>query len=194
MIELYEFEIANSAGEKLRRGLRMTYLPNGLRIARFMPLGDPKLCEFVGKELAKRIPAGTQALLMPDGKAQAILHVMGRESGLPTYVARKEHKPYMGDVIEGKAHSVTSTKVQPFYLMEEDAREMAYKKVALFDDVVSSGSTIEAMRDILSQIERVTETGVLCVATEGDLRPDVISLTHLPISGTLNTTPRKMIG
>jgi hypothetical protein len=39
--------------------------------------------------------SGTEYLLMPDGKAQALLHVVGRATGLPTVVAKKEIKSYM---------------------------------------------------------------------------------------------------
>ena len=38
---------------------------------------DHELNEALGEVLTPKIPAGTQALLMPDGKAQALLHVLG---------------------------------------------------------------------------------------------------------------------
>ena len=41
------------------------------------------------------IPAGTDLLLMPDGKAQAILHTLARNAKLPSLVAKKEIKSYM---------------------------------------------------------------------------------------------------
>ena len=42
----------------------------GVNVALFNPLGDWELQEALGVALAPRIPAGTDILLMPDGKAQ----------------------------------------------------------------------------------------------------------------------------
>ena len=41
------------------------------------------------------IPAGTEVLLMLDGRAQAMLHTLGRNARLPTIVAKNEIKSYM---------------------------------------------------------------------------------------------------
>jgi hypothetical protein len=53
-------------------------------------LSDTIHCKVLGAALAARMPEGTEYLLMPDGKAQALLHVTGRLTGLPTVVAKKE--------------------------------------------------------------------------------------------------------
>ena len=49
---------------------------------------------------------------MPDGKAQALLHVLGRRTGLPTLIAKKEQKPYMAEpVLKGvRANCMTSVR------------------------------------------------------------------------------------
>ena len=67
----------------------------GVKVALFNPLGEWALNASLAIHLAPKIPPGTEVLFMPDGKAQALLHELGRTSGLPTIVAKKEKKPYM---------------------------------------------------------------------------------------------------
>ena len=47
---------------------------------------DHELNEALGEVLTPKIPPGTQALLMPDGKAQAFLHVLGTRACVCIYV------------------------------------------------------------------------------------------------------------
>ena len=52
------------------------------------------------------------------------------------------------------------------------------------DDVVSSGSTVEGMLDVLAKVN-ATVIGIAAVFTEGDEpNPDVIALGHLPLLRT----------
>ncbi len=153
----------------------------GVRVALFNLLGDWELTEAIGAELAKLIPEGTQALLMPDGKALALLHVMGRISGLPTFVARKELKPYMAaPVLEVGLKSITTDKVQRLFLGRDDADRLAGLNVAIVDDVVSTGGTLLAVRQLLAQAN-AKECAVMAAFTEGEPRTEVIALGRLPL-------------
>ena len=51
----------------------------------------------------------------------------------------------------------------------------------IVDDVVSTGGSIKAMRQLLSACT-ASEAGVLCVFTEGGARDDVIALGDLPVN------------
>jgi adenine phosphoribosyltransferase len=53
--------------------------------------------------------------------------------------------------------------------------------VVIVDDVVSTGGSIKAMRQLLSACT-ASEAGVLCVFTEGGARDDVIALGDLPVN------------
>lgn len=153
----------------------------GVRVALFDPLGDWRVNEEAGKALALKLPSRVDALAMPDGKAQALLHVLGRVTGLPTAVFRKALKPYMRAAAHITFVSITTNKPQTLYVTAEDAQRLVGKRVAVVDDVVSTGSTLKAMRQLLEQIGAVP-VATLAVLTEGPVPPpDVISLGHLPL-------------
>ncbi len=153
----------------------------GVRVALFSLLGDWELVEAAGGTLCLLIPKDVDALIMPDGKAQALLHVMGRLSFLPTFVARKERKPYMGErVLSVEVKSITTARVQSLHLSEDDAQALKGKRVAIVDDVVSSGGTLDAVKELLTKAG-AEHVATLAVFTEGQPREDVISLGHLPL-------------
>ena len=165
----------------VRRHLPIREVAPGIKVALFNLLGDWQLAEEAGRELAKLIPAGVEALLMPDGKAQALLHVMGRASGLPTFVARKERKPYMGDpVVSVTLKSITTNRVQELFIGAEDVSALRGKRVAFVDDVVSTGGTLKALEALAKKID-VSHAATLAIFTEGKPREDVIALGHLPL-------------
>jgi len=176
IINTYRMTIGNIALE-----LPIREVAPGVRVALFNLLGDWKLTEAIGAELAKLIPTGTQALLMPDGKALALLHVMGRISGLPTFVARKELKPYMATpAIEVNVKSITTKKMQQLFLGRDDADRLNGLNVAIVDDVVSTGGTLIAVRELLKKAG-AKNGAVMAVMTEGEARTDVIALGNLPL-------------
>jgi adenine phosphoribosyltransferase len=163
------------------RELPVREVAPGVRVALFSPLGDWELTEAAGIELAKRIPAGTEVLVMPDGKAQALLHVLGRVSHLPTIVARKEKKAYMAEpVLTVAVRSITTQREQRLYIGADDTARLTGMKVVMVDDVISTGGTLLAMCELL--VEAGAELiGVMAVLTEGEPRSDVIALDHLPL-------------
>ena len=167
----------------VKRELPIREVAAGVHIALFNPLGDHELNEALGKALASRVPAGTEVLIMPDGKAQALLHVLGRETGLPTLVARKEIKSYMKKpVIEGRRNEcMTSAGGEAFYLGADDAARIKGFPVAIVDDVISTGGSIAAMKRILD-VSGANLVATICCFTEGKIRDDVISLGHLPVN------------
>jgi adenine phosphoribosyltransferase len=154
----------------------------GISVALFNSLGDWKVNEEAGKALAAKFKTPVDALVMPDGKAQALLHVIGRELKLPTVVARKEKKPYMGDCVSVAVKTMTtSNRVQTLYMAAADAEMLRGKRVAVVDDVVSTGASLNAMKELLANAG-AEYMGTLAVFTEGpDERPDVISLANLPL-------------
>lgn len=163
------------------RDLPVREVAPGVRVALFNILGDWELAEAAGAALAAKLPEGIGALVMPDGKATALLHVMGRVTGLPTFVARKEKKPYMAEPVRAVTYrSITTDREQALYLGADDAAKLAGLKVAIVDDVVSTGGTLVAVRSLMTDVGAET-VAVMALFTEGGGRADVTALGDLPL-------------
>jgi adenine phosphoribosyltransferase len=162
------------------RVLPVRRVPAGIRIAILKLACDPELTEAAGMALAKRMPPDVDIIVMPDGKAQSLLHVVQRETGLPAVLCRKEIKSYMLEpIIDSTATSATTAK-SVFYMDAEDVAAVRGKNVAFLDDVISLGGTSEAIRELLKKAEARTMIE-MAVGTEGDERPNVIALHHFPV-------------
>lgn len=163
------------------RELPIREIAPGIRVALFDILGDWALTEAAGVALAKLLPPGVDATVMPDGKAVGLIHVVGRESGLPTYIPRKEKKPYLAEpVVRVEYKSMTTDRRQTLFLGADHGEALRGKRVAIVDDVVSTGETLAAVRALLEQVG-AEHAATLAVFTEGDERSDVITLGHLPL-------------
>lgn len=169
---------------KVSRRLPVREVAPGVRVALFNILGDWVLTEAAGKALATRLHESGiafDAMVMPDGKATALLHVLGRELRLPTFVARKERKPYMGDAVRSVSYrSITTNREQSLFLSAEDAAALNGKNVIVVDDVVSTGGTIDATKALMSEVGAKV-SGLAAIFCEGKDREDVCSLGLLPL-------------
>lgn len=165
----------------ITRDLPIREVAPGVRVALFNILGDWELAEAAGAALAAKLPEGIGALVMPDGKATALLHVMGRITGLPTFVARKEKKPYMADPVRTVTYrSITTDREQALCLGADDTAKLAGLKVAIVDDVVSTGGTIVAVRSLMTDVG-AEAVAITALFTEGGGRAGVIALGDLPL-------------
>lgn len=164
----------------ISRVLPVRRVPAGIHIAILKLIGDPELTEATGKALAARMPPGVDVIVMPDGKAQPLLHVVQRETGLPAVICRKDIKSYMLEpIIDSTATSATTAR-SVFYMDADDAEAVRDKNVAFLDDVISLGGTSKAIRELLKKA-KARSMIEMAVGTEGDERPDVIALHHFPV-------------
>lgn len=153
---------------------------NGHKLAILDLLGDWELTEILGKRLALFVPYGTEALVMPDGKATALLHVVARELKLPAVVARKKVRPWESPAATATARSITSG-LAGYHLSEESAAKLKGKMVTIVDDVISTGATVGALRSLLGQVG-ARYSGAVAVFTEGSaILQFVTSMGHLDI-------------
>jgi adenine phosphoribosyltransferase len=172
----FHIEVAGVARE-----LPVREVAPGVHLGILLLACDPELTEAAGRALAAKMPADVDVLVMPDSKAQGLLHVVQRESQKPAVLIRKERKSYLVEPVhEVTARSVTTTRLHTFYLGADDAASLQDKVVAILDDVVSSGGTVHALQQLLGHCG-VRKTYVLAVGTEGQPRADVIALTHLEV-------------
>ncbi len=163
------------------RHLPLFEVAPGLRIAIFNMLGDTEVVEAAADALASQLPEA-DALVTPEVKAIPLAHALSVRLGIPYVVVRKILKPYMVGSISTEVVSITTGKPQTLYVDGKDLKFLKGKRVILVDDVVSTGSTLKGLRQLMEQAgaEIVAEAAVF---TEGDPNQwkHIISLGHLPL-------------
>ena len=143
-------------------------------------LGDTSLTEAAADELAKKMPQNIDTLVTPEVKAVPLAHAISVRTGIPYIVARKTEKPYMVDAVSKTVLSITTGKPQDLVIDGANISQIEGKRVAIIDDVVSTGGTLNSLTDLLTEIGGEV-AATLVVFTEGDERDDVITLGHLPL-------------
>lgn len=163
--------------------LPILQLPSGVKIAFFNLHGDSLLTEHCGKELAK-LCDGCEILLTAESKGLQLTHVIARELNMHYYaVARKAKKLYMQDGISvNYGASITTGKAQEFYLSKHDSDLIRGKKIAIIDDVISTGESVKGL-EALALKAGATVVKKLFVLAEGDAknRTDVEFLKSIPL-------------
>ena len=170
----------NVAG--LTRHFPLFEVAPGVRIAIFNMLGDTFVVKASAAALAELLKdISADVLVTAEAKSIPLIYEMSALMGLPYVVLRKHYKSYMGEAISAETHSITTGNSQTLYLDEKDRRLVAGKNVILVDDVVSTGSTLKAMQEVLDRAES-NITKVAAVFTEGDADwSHVIALDNLPV-------------
>jgi adenine phosphoribosyltransferase len=174
-VRTYPVEIAG-----VKRELPIVQVGPDVAVALLNLLGDTELTEAAAEELAKRLPPEVETLVTPEVKAVPLAHALSRITGKPYVVARKTEKPYMINPISRQVLSITTGKPQLLVLDGADVPLIRGRKVAIVDDVVSTGSTLSGLRELIESVGGQV-VAVLAVFTEGTPRQDVIALGHLPL-------------
>ena len=121
-------------------------------------------------------------MVTAEAKSIPLAYALSVETKKPYIVLRKSYKPYMGDAIQAETLSITTGQPQTLILDEKDRGLVKGKKIVIVDDVISTGSTLQAMRMIMDKAGAnvVAETAIL---TEGEKSHwlQIIALGHLPI-------------
>jgi adenine phosphoribosyltransferase len=164
----------------VQRDLPIVEVAPGVSVALFNMLGDTAVTEAAGRALAALLPRDIEVLVTPEVKALSLAHVLSRESGLPYIVIRKTQKPYMINPVAREVNSITTGKPQLLVLDGLDVPKVRGKRVAIVDDVVSSGGTLASLRQIIEEVGGEV-AAVVAVFTEGQERPEVTALGHLPL-------------
>ncbi len=173
----YELHVAGCV-----RQLPILNVSDTMAIAGFLPLGDTELIVATSKALAERVPEETEILLTAEAKGIPIAQEMARDLGMERYViARKALKAYMEDPIYVEDESITTAGKQRLYLDKPDMELLKGKKVLLVDDVISTGGSMKAMRQLVEKVG-ATVIGEAAILAEGDAakRTDIIFLEALP--------------
>ena len=158
-------------------------LPSGVKIAFFNLHGAPAMTEHCGKEIAK-LAQGADIIITAESKGLQLAHVVARELGHPFYaVARKSKKLYMQDGVSvSYGSSITTGKAQELFLSKHDVDLIADKKVAIIDDVISTGESLKGLESLVEKAGGVIYKKLFVLA-EGDAknRNDIEYLAAIPL-------------
>ncbi len=178
--KVYAVEIAG-----IKRELPLFEVKPGLKIAILNILGDVELNEAAAQALVDKVEANGldyDVIVTAEAKSITLAYAMALKANKPYVILRKDYKSYMGNAIKTTTMSITTGREQTLFLDEKDIDLIKGKKVLVIDDVISTGSTLEAMHEILEEAGGDI-LGNAAVMTEGD--PDawqeIICLGTLPL-------------
>ena len=157
-------------------------LPSGIGICFFNLHGNQALTEHCGQSIAKRV-ADCDVIITAESKGLQLGHVVARELGHEYYaVCRKSKKLYMQDGLQTSVQSITTGEAQTLYLSKHDADLLKGKRVAIVDDVVSTGGSLKGIEQLV-HLAGGTVSHRAFVLAEGDAkdRKDIIYLATIPI-------------
>ena len=145
--ETYPVEIAG-----VKRALPLFEVAPGLRIAVLNILGDTELVQACARALADRLRERSfDILVTAEAKSIPLAHALSVALAKRYVVLRKIYKLYMGETVQAETISITTGKPQTLYLDEKDRQLIRGQAVALVDDVVSTGSTLKGMREVMER-------------------------------------------
>jgi adenine phosphoribosyltransferase len=176
--DVYAVEIAG-----LKRNLPLFEVAPGVRIAVLNILGDTELIRAVSAHLAERLRAiPADVLVTAEAKSIPMIYALAVELDMAWTVLRKRYKPYMGDALSAETRSITTGDSQTLYLDEKDREAFRGKRIILVDDVISTGSTLNSMKELVEKAGG-SVVAQAAIFTEGDRTrwQNIIALGHLPV-------------
>ncbi|WP_164214378.1 phosphoribosyltransferase family protein [Virgibacillus sp. YIM 98842] len=176
-MENYELKVAG-----VTRQLPVIPVNKDINIASFVLLGDTELVTAAAPLLSEKLPEA-DILVTAEAKGIPFVHELSKILNMQRYiVARKSVKPYMKNPLTYEVHSITTQSSQILCLDEADVERIQGKRVALIDDVISTGESIRALEELVQKAggNVVAKAAILA---EGDAaeREDIIFLEKLPI-------------
>ena len=165
----------------LTRELPIIKLSYDLSIASFVILGDTEIVKKTAPMIAKKLPE-VDFVVTAEAKGIPLAYEISKILNLNEYiVARKSIKAYMEEPIEVEVNSITTTNSQKLYLNNQDANKIKGKRVALIDDVISTGQSLKALERLVEKAG-ANVVAKAAILAEGDAknRKDIIFLEALP--------------
>ena len=187
MDKKYTIEIAG-----LKRDLELFPVSGDTAIAAFIIFGDVELTCRCAEQLIKSAPEH-DILITAEAKSIPLIHEMTRQLGRNKYVvARKSPKLYMENILTVDVKSITTGHKQILCIGDEEKELIKGKRVLIIDDVISTGNSLEAIEELVTQAGG-TVVGRMAVLAEGDAaeRDDITVLAPLPLFNLDGTVKKK---
>lgn len=138
--------------EGISRELPIIQISPSLKIASFNMLGDTELIEKTAERISREMPEGIDIIVCPEAKSIPLVHSIAIRKNIKNYIVlRKSVKGYMKDPISMKVNSITTKEEQILVLDGVDRILLKNKKVAIIDDVVSTGGSLLATENLLKK-------------------------------------------
>ena len=166
----------------ITRHLPLVDISDTLAYASFVCISDTQLVQAAAPLLAERIK-DCDVLLTAEAKGIALAYEVSRCLGHPYFVvARKSVKSYMKDPVCVSVRSITTFDEQKLYLDGNDIEKIKGKRVCLLDDVVSTGGSLRALKELCEKAGAKAYANA-CLLAEGQAarRDDLIYLEELPL-------------
>lgn len=139
----------------LVRKLPLISIEDGVWIASDaeLVLGDVEFIEKVSQEMAEFIrPFKPEVIVTPESKAIALAYEISKNLNHKRFiVARKSIKTYMKEYLVEKVKSITTREEQILVLTNNDIAFIKNRRVCIFDDVVSTGGTMNALERLVKK-------------------------------------------
>ncbi len=183
--ESYEITVAG-----LKRRLPVVPINDSLWIAAFVLWGDVELTNTCARVLADRLRGlEFDYLVSLEAKALPLVHMIAtylsdpeRRRFFPYVVCRKSAKGYMKNPLTVEVRSITTASAQSLVLDGREAERLRGRRVAVVDDVVSTGGSLRAVEELLTRIgARIVARATVLLEEGGYQNPELISLGTLPI-------------
>lgn len=166
----------------LERKLPIVRISDNLSIASFVILGDTELVQQTAPLIADKLPE-VDVVITAEAKGIPLIYEISKLLKMKKYyVARKSVKPYMEAPLVDEVVSITTQKKQTLCLDGKDAAEIKGRRVAIIDDVISTGESIDAVARLIEKAGGIIVAKAAILA-EGDAasRDDIIFLEELPL-------------
>lgn len=166
----------------LKRELPLIKIKEDLAIASFVILGDTELVKTVAPSIAEKLK-DIDVIVTAEAKGIPLAYEISKILGMKEFiVARKSIKSYMDSPITEEVNSITTQKQQFLCLDKADAEKIKGKKVAIIDDVISTGESLKSVENLVEKVGGVVKAKAAILA-EGNAsnRDDIIFLKKLPL-------------
>lgn len=165
----------------LKRELPIIQISPALSIASFVILGDTELVCKAAPEIVKKLP-DFDILITAEAKGIPLVFEVSRLLKQNYIIARKSIKPYMQDPLTISVQSITTQKEQTLCLDRKDANAIIGKRVAIIDDVISTGESIAALETLINAAGgNVVARAAILAEGNAAKRTDIIYLKQLPV-------------
>ncbi len=177
MKKTYELQVAG-----LSRQLPIIQISDSLSIASFVILGDTELVCASAKVLAERLPE-VDVLVTAEAKGIPLVFEISKILGMKNYiVARKSIKAYMDTPLVSEVESITTKEKQMLCLDGNDVALVKGKRVAIIDDVISTGESLRAVEELVKKAGgRIVVKAAILAEGDAAERKDILFLEKLPL-------------